>query len=213
MIPVSAVRPPPGFTTRVVRPAKAWAARKGWRWSDLPPAGHANELPNHWTRCLDDLHDRYGGACAYLCVYTHRSLQASSADHFVPKSRAPVREAYNWANYRLACRAMNTNKHEFQDVLEPFLLPAHLFFLNLLSGRVQVNGQVAAVRTQLRSQAQDTIKRLKLNAGEFRDLRLKFVDEYLRHRQLANPEALDQARQHLRLQSPFIHQEVVRQGW
>ena len=213
MIPVPPFGPPPGFTLKVVRPAKAWVTKKAWSWSAPPPVGHANELPNHWTKCLDDLHDLYGGACAYLCVYTHRSLQASSVDHFVPKSLAPVREAYNWSNYRLSCRAMNTNKHEFQDVIDPFLVPAGLFSLSLLSGRVQVNSKVAAVGTPLRIQAQDTIKRLKLNGGQFRELRLKFIDEYLGSRKMADPQALLHARQLLSLQSPFIHLEVLRQGW
>lgn len=213
MIPVPAFGPPPGFTRKVVVPAKAWVAKTGWSWAAPPPAGHADEMPSHWTKCLDDLHELYAGVCAYLCVYTHRSLKASSVDHFVPKSLAPVREAYHWMNYRLACRAMNTNKHEFQDVLDPFLVPAVLFTLSLLSGRVQVNSKVAAVGTVLHIQAQDTIKRLKLNGGQFRELRLKFIDEYLGNLRMAGPQALPHALQLLSVQSPFIHQEVLRQGW
>jgi hypothetical protein len=213
MIPVAPIGPPPGFTALVVRPAKAWAARKGWPWAAPPPAGKAHELPGHWTRVLDAMHDGYGGACAYLSVYTHRSLDSTSVDHFEPKSQAPIARAYDWSNYRLASRPMNTNKGEHQDVLDPFTLPPGLFKLNLVSGRVRIDDAVAPVASPLRIQAQATLKRLKLNGGEYRDLRLYYLDEYLRNRQLPGQNALQAARDQLLLQSPFVHSEVVRQGW
>ena len=143
MIPVSPVGPPPGFAAKVVKPAKAWATRKGWPWAAPPPAGKANELPDHWTKVLDALHEGYGGACAYLSVYTHRSLDSTSVDHFEPKSKAPISRAYDWSNYRLASRPMNTNKGEHQDVLDPLTLPIGLFKLNLVSNRtVQLHPRI-----------------------------------------------------------------------
>jgi len=213
MIPVTPIGPPAGFAQKVVKPAKAWATRKGWPWNAPPPTGKANDLPAKWTACLDDLHSGYGGICAYLSVYTHRAEQAGSVDHFVPKSVAPISEAYNWSNFRLASRPMNTNKDDYQDVLDPFTLPAELFTLNLLNGRVRVNKSVASPGSALHQQALDTINRLKLNLGPFRSLRLEFIDEYLRQRQLLDPQALDSARAQLRARSPFIFQEVIRQGW
>jgi hypothetical protein len=213
MITVTPIGPPPGFALKVVKPAKAWATRKGWPWNAPPPVGKANELPAKWTACLDDLHRGYAGICAYLSVYTHRSEQASSVDHFVPKSVAPLSEAYNWSNFRLASRPMNTNKDDFQDVLDPFTLPAELFTLNLLNGRVSINRSVASPGSVLHQQAVDTLNRLKLNLGQFRSLRLEFIDEYLRQRQMSDPQALQLARAQLRARSPFIFQEVIRQGW
>ncbi|KQP49192.1 hypothetical protein ASF44_00795 [Pseudorhodoferax sp. Leaf274] len=206
--------PPAGFATRVVKPAKRWADKNKLVWSAPPPAGWSGRLKDYWRNCLDDLHDGYGATCAYLAVYTHRSLQDTSVDHFEPKSKAPLCKSYDWSNFRLACRPMNTNKDEFQDVLDPFLLPPELFILNLLSGRVQINHRVAPVGTPLHKQAQHTIgrDRLKLNAGPFRDLRLRFIDEYFANRQRPGPRALQEARDLLRLQSPFIWHEVTRQG-
>ncbi len=134
-------------------------------------------------------------------------------DHFVPKSKASIRGAYDWSNYRLACRPMNTNKGEADDVLDPIGLPHELFTLDLLSGRVQINKEVAAVGTHMHLNAQRTIKRLKLNAGPFRMLRLEYINMYLDSRQAQYPNALSAARDTLAIYSPFIHLEVVRQGW
>lgn len=213
MISVSPVGLPPGFAMKVVRPAKAWVARKGWTWTAPPPVGKAHELPDHWTKVLGDLHDGYGGACAYLSVYTHRSLDSTSVDHYEPKSKAPITRAYDWSNYRLASRPMNTNKGEHLDVLDPFSLPPGLFDLNLVSGRVRISDAVAPVGSALRTQAIATLKRLKLNDGEYLDLRLRYIDEYLQNRQLPAPNAVPAARNQLLLQSSFICSEVMRQGW
>lgn len=213
MIPITPVGPPPGFAMNVVRPAKAWVTRKGWTWTAPPPVGKVHELPAHWTKVLNELHDGYGGACAYLSVYTHRSLDSTSVDHFEPKSAAPISRAYDWSNYRLASRPMNTNKGEHLDVLDPFTLPPGLFKLNLVSGRVQISNTLAPFELALQPQAIATLKRLKLNDGEYRDLRLHYIDEYLRNRQLPDPNALAVAQNQLLLQSPFIHHEVLRQGW
>jgi hypothetical protein len=213
MTPVTLVGPPNGFAIKVVRPAKAWVTRKGWSWTAPPPVGRAHELPAHWTRVLGALHDGYGGACAYLSVYTHRSLDSTSVDHFEPKSKAPIAQAYDWSNYRLTSRPMNTNKGEHLDVLDPFGLPPGLFKLSLVSGRVRISDTVAPLGSALRTQAIATLKRLKLNDGEYRNLRLHYIDEYLRNRQLPVLNALPAARNQLLLQSPFIHHEVMRQGW
>ncbi|HSV69030.1 MAG TPA: hypothetical protein VLI72_02870 [Methylibium sp.] len=213
MIPITPLGPPPGFAIKVIRPAKAWVTRKAWDWNAPPPAGKSNELPDHWTKVLNELHEGYGGACAYLSVYTHRSLDSTSVDHFEPKSKSPIKRAYDWSNYRLASRPMNTNKGEHLDVLDPFALPPGLFKLSLVCGRVRVSDTVAPVGSALRTQAIGTLKRLKLNGGEYRDLRLHYIDEYLRNRQDPNPGAVSAARNQLLVQSPFIHHEVIRQGW
>lgn len=213
MIPITPFGPPPGFAAKVVRPAKAWVTRKAWDWDAPPPPGKSHELPDHWTKVLNELHDGYGGACSYLCVYTHRSLDSTSVDHFEPKSKAPIRRSYDWSNYRLASRPMNTNKGEHLDVLDPFSLPPGLFKLSLVSGRVRISDTVAPVGSALRTQAIATLKRLKLNDGEYRDLRLHYIDEYLRSRLHPDPNAVSAARNQLLVQSPFIHHEVMRQGW
>ncbi len=213
MIAVTPVGPPPAFAVKVVKPAKAWTTRKGWAWSAPPPSGKAHELPGHWTKVLDDLHDAYGGACAYLSVYTHRALDSTSVDHFEPKSKAPIGRSYDWSNYRLASRPMNTNKGEHLDVLDPFALPPGLFKLCLVSGRVHIGDGAAPQGSALRTQAQATLARLRLNDGEYRDLRIRIIDKFLQDRQLAGMGAMQRALDQLRMQSPFIHSEVLRQGW
>lgn len=108
---------------------------------------------------------------------------------------------------------MNTNKGEHQDVLDPFSLPTALFTLNLLSGRVQVNATIAAPGSMLHDDATQTVRRLKLNSGEYRELRLVYIDEYLLACQSSASNAKQNALEALLLKSPFIHNEVVRQGW
>lgn len=214
MIPVIPAGVPAGFARKVVTPAKKWVAKKpGWSWTSPPPPKCSGDLPDYWTECLDDLHTAYGGVCAYLSVYTHRALQSTSVDHFQPKSKAPVSEAYNWANYRLASRSMNTNKREFQDVLDPFAIPAGLFQLNLLNGRMSVNSSVAPRGSSLNQQARATLKRLKLNTAVFCELRLEHIHRYLAHHQATATNAQQHAQTELLLAAPFIGQEVIRQGW
>lgn len=213
MIAFTPVGPPPGFAFKVHAAGRTWAIRTGWDWSAPPPPGCASQVPAYWTRCLDDLHALYGGICAYLCVYSHRSMDASSVDHFLPKSKAPLAQAFDWTNYRLASRPMNTNKREHEDVLDPFAIPQRLFVLNLLSGRLRINDHVAPLHSPLRARAQETLERLGLNAGEYRNLRLTYIDNYLRACFNATQAVADSARETLRLQSPFIHAEVLRQGW
>ena len=217
MIPVTPSGPPAGFTAKVVTPAKAWVNKKGWDWSAPAPTGQAKLLPAHWTRVLGDMHDAHSGVCAYLSVYTHRALDCTSVDHFVPKSKAPIAQVYAWSNFRLASRPMNTNKREHEDVLDPFTLQPGLFTLNLLSGRVLINAEVAPIGTPLHDHAKATLKRLKLNAGEYRELRLTYLDNYLNACQpkgRTSPRtSIKKARDALLIASPFIYQEVVRQGW
>lgn len=217
MIPVTPSGPPPGFAAKVVVPAQAWVDRKGWSWTAPAPAGQARFLPAHWTKVLNAMHDAHAGVCAYLSVYTHRALDCTSVDHFVPKSKAPIAQAYTWSNFRLASRPMNTNKWQHEDVLDPFTLQPGLFTLNLLSGRVLINAEVALVGSPLHDQARATLKRLKLNAGEYRELRLTYLDDYLKACQpkgrTSARTSIKKARNALLIASPFIYQEVVRQGW
>lgn len=217
MIPVTPSGPPAGFAAKVVVPAQAWVNKKGWSWTSPAPTGQAKLLPAHWTKVLGEMHDTYAGVCAYLSVYTHRALDCTSVDHFVPKSKASIAQAYTWANFRLASRPMNTNKGQHENVLDPFTLMPGLFTLNLLSGRVLINAEVAPVDSPLHAQAKATVKRLKLNAGEYRSLRLTYLDEYLNARQpkgrASIKASIKNARDALLIASPFIYHEVVRQGW
>jgi hypothetical protein len=74
---------------------------------------------DYWTRALDALHDAYRGVCAYTCFYIEKTA-GPTVDHFVAITKAALKEAYEWDNYRLACSLMNTHKNDFSDVLDPF---------------------------------------------------------------------------------------------
>ena len=213
MILVACGQPPPDFAMKVVRPAKTWVSKKGWDWTAPPPKGMSRKLPPYWTKALDHLHQFHGGICAYLSVYIHRSLDATSIDHYLPKSQSRVSSAYDWANYRLASRPKKTNKKEHMDVLDPFSLPPGLFTLNLLNGRVGIDVGVAPIDSTLHAQAVTTLQRLKLNDGEYRELRLGYIDDYLQQAHGQSPTTVLHARERLLMQSPFIHQEILRQGW
>ena len=108
---------------------------------------------------------------------------------------------------------MNTNKKEHMDVLDPFSLPPGLFTLNLLNGRVGIDVGVAPIDSTLHAQAVTTLQRLKLNDGEYRELRLGYIDDYLQQAHGQSPTTVLHARELLLMQSPFIHQEILRQGW
>ena len=220
MIRVTPAEPPLGFTAKVYKPAKAWAKRKNWAWTAPPPVGKTGKtgkLEPFWTEVLGDLHSAHAGVCAYLSVYIHRVVGSKEIDHYCPKSKFPIALAYDWSNYRLACKSMNTNKGVHLDVLDPFTLPANLFALNLLSGRVSINPAVASHPSTLHSQATATIIRLKLNAGVYRNLRLQYINGYLQAcmntQGTKSKQRIQKARADLLRESPFIHHEVVRQGW
>ncbi|MDX9720606.1 MAG: hypothetical protein RBU37_07655 [Myxococcota bacterium] len=163
------------------------------------------KLQPYWRACLDDLHSSYEGVCAYLCVYIERALGATSTDHFVAKSR-DVSQAYEWSNYRLACNAMNGRKGNFDAVLDPFNLSIDTFRLELVTGHIYPNPQLAPAEEQ---RAAETIRRLGLDDGVCRELRSRRFTEYLLLRGLtSNPEP----QQLLRRCAPFIWYEADRQG-
>lgn len=92
MIHVDPQPEPPGFAATVREPGlRALAEGK-------------EPLPPHWRACLPDLHERYRGVCAYLCVHIPRGTGARSVDHVAPKSKRRDR-AYEWDNYRLVMPA------------------------------------------------------------------------------------------------------------
>ncbi len=161
-------------------------------------------MPPLWRKCLEDLHRAYNGVCAYLGIYIERATGAVSTDHFVAKSSLPSL-AYEWSNYRLACLAMNARKNNFEDVLDPFEIPADLFRIELVTGRIYCNAEKSKA---WRDKAQDTIVRLDLDNGINRDVRTKHFEEYLKWAS-DNP---GRARDHLRFYSPFVWAEVIRQG-
>jgi uncharacterized protein (TIGR02646 family) len=201
MIPVQPQSEPADFDKKVRRPGHKWLFNRLYPQHPLnqpPPTG--TKFPSHWTKCLKELHGAYGGICAYLATYIRLSTGAASTDHFAPKSKA-AGQAYEWDNYRLACLAMNARKNNFEDVLDPFTLPAGVFHLVLTTGRIKVDPSLA--NTPLEADALKTIKRLNLDSAVNRQDRADLFFEYKN----GDRSAALMERHH-----PFVWSEIVRQG-
>lgn len=153
---------------------------------------------------MDELHESYGGVCAYLGTYIERATGAVSTDHFVAKSSLPG-QAYEWDNYRLACLTMNSRKNKFDDVLDPFFIPLDLFRLELVSGLIFCNSSHAK---NLQKKAEKTIRRLGLDNPVNRELRARVYSDYLEMTVPPNPTV----NKYFARRYPFVWSEIVRQG-
>jgi uncharacterized protein (TIGR02646 family) len=197
VIPVTPQPEPQDFAKLVRAPGLKWIKKSGLNPNQPVPSG--TEIPSHWTKCLSVLRDAYGGICAYVCVYVPKVVGAPSVEHFVPKSRH-LNQAYEWNNYRFVCAKMNSRKHDFEDVLDPFILEPESFELNLGDGGIAPHPRLNAVE---RREAVKTIKRLKLDDAECRSMRLEFIQAFRTHQITA---------EYLNRQAPFIWFEMQRQG-
>lgn len=200
VIPVAMQPEPANFDVDVRQPGLIWLAANGIA---VPgPAPKTPKLPAYWSVTNKALWDVYQGTCAYLAIYFEWVTGASSTDHFVAKSR-DVGQAYEWSNYRLSCLGPNRNKNKFDDVLDPVGLAAGTFELNLASGEVKPERTLAARHGKAAvALARKTIRRLKLDSPEHKQMRARHYSQYLRHKDSAT----------LRELSPFVWQEAQRQG-
>lgn len=197
MIPVTAQPEPADFDAKVRKKGLAYLEQHGFLLNQALPANA--KIAPYWRDCLTDLHQAYGGVCAYLGVFFERVMGAGSVDHFIAKS-THAGLAYEWSNYRLACSTMNSRKREYNDVLDPFFLQANLFWLELATGHIYPNPHIAV---PLRQQVEKTIARLGLDDPACRELRARLYQEYLEY-QLPSD--------YLKKLSPFIWCEAGRQG-
>ena len=174
MIPVVLQPEPANFDAAVRQRGHGWLRARGWALSAPPPT--PGNLPTYWREKNKDLWWAYGGVCAYLCIYFDWALGASSTDHFVAKSSG-AGQAYEWGNFRLSCLGANRQKNRFDDVLDPFELPANTFELNLVSGELLPAARLGPDES-LRAAAMTTIERLGLNAEETKAMRAQHVSDF-----------------------------------
>ncbi len=188
---------PESFDANVRRKGLAWLRRKNIALNQpLPPQ---TALEPYWRHCLDEMHSRYNGCCAYLAVFFERVTGGGSVDHFIAKSQwADL--AYEWSNYRLACSRMNSRKREYADVLDPFEVENGWFHLEPVSGRIYPN---PGLSSDLRCRVQTTIDRLGLDDAGNREMRARHYQEYREGYYTA---------EFLRRRSPFVWSEADRQG-
>ena len=187
MIHVDPALEPASFDARVRMPGLASLKKRKRR----PP------FEPYWTRALDHLMKAYSEICAYSCFRIHPVTGARSADHFAPKSR-DWQHVYEWLNYRLCCARLNARKNDFEDVLDPFVIETGWFRLELVGFQVVPSPEV---QPPLRREIQATVERLGLD--EFRRERAKDAEQYWAH---------DVSLRFLRVESPFVAEELRRQG-
>lgn len=198
MLHVAPQPEPADFDRKVRQKGLAHLREKGFDLEKPLPTGA--KIQPYWRDCMDELHSRYDGICAYLAIYICPMTGASTTDHFIAKSSQPGL-AYEWNNYRLACARMNSRKNDFDDVLDPFEIESGYFQLNLVTGEISPSKELSE---PLQQQVQATITRLSLDDSQCCNTRKQLFDDCFIH-QLYDTN-------YLKKRSPFIWYEANRQG-
>lgn len=168
----------------------------------------ADDLPAFWTAALPDLRAAYRDICAYLGMYIDPATGLATVDHFKPKSRYQ-RLAYEWSNLRLAAHQVNTDKDNYEDVLDPFQIQDGWFVLDLLTFKVDAAEELDE---HTRKAVLATVDRLKLNDPTYCAARARYHDLY--HGLKTEPEDPDEPLplKWLLRHCPFVARELHRQG-
>ena len=204
MIPVKKLPEPAAFSETVTKKAERFLSGK-----PSPNPKEIKENP-YWRNALDDLYSAYGKVCAYSALYCPRAMV--TVDHYIPIHYLCIISkpglAYSWDNFRLASRSMNSEKHIFLDVLDPFLIGTGWFIMDFPSLFIKSGENLSPEQTE---KVEATIKRLKLNEKEKHiEYRREFLDDYCELCREYNNIA--PAFNHLQKKAPFIAFELERQG-
>jgi len=200
MIRVQAPPPPPFYEARVRARGEAFLKANPF------PTRDDWQRHRYWSRIHPYLHKRLRGICSYCASFTpHRRAPASvdhtSIDHFVPKSRNR-NLAYEWTNLRLCRTRLNHRKADFEDVLDPYTVQDGWFRLSFTTFVLFPDPTLPEDRQQ---QVRDTISRLELNDD----------DTYVNERALAVYSYADDRLSLTELGRfyPFIAAEMVSQDF
>ncbi len=156
---------------------------------------------SYWREFGPQLHDAYGGICAYSCHWIPYDTGADTVEHFKPKDKYPI-AAYDWSNYRLVCATLNGRKGGFEDVLDPFLIEDGWFEIDFPSMLVKPK---AGLDDPVHQPIRVTIDRLRLNdEGTCLKSRVKWISDY------CCPNGIPF--EYLQRHAPFIAAELMRQG-
>jgi hypothetical protein len=154
----------------------------------------------YWQNCLDELHQAYGGICAYYCFYIEK-VALPHVDHFVAKCLDHDPDlAYEWTNFRLACGQANAYKSTRVDILDPVGIEDGWFQLDLLTLEVAAD---RSLPLQQRGEVEATIVGLKLQTGPAKELRRRALEHFRNGR--VSLDFLD-------LDHPFLAKELRRQN-
>ncbi len=172
MMHVDAKPDPDDFGRKVRQKGLRRLTAKGISLDQPVPLGTKVEL--YWRKRMDQLYTAYEGYCAYLVIHFERLTGGGTVDHYIAKAkRADM--AYEWSNYRLACATMNSRKRDFENVLDSFEAADGWFRLELVTGHIFPNPELAQARQE---DIQKTIDRLGLDAGNCREVCVRRFDEY-----------------------------------
>ncbi|MFH0902839.1 MAG: hypothetical protein V2A73_19595 [Pseudomonadota bacterium] len=150
MIPVSKVRKPREFDTKVKVRGDAWLGSH-------PGARRPKDLWSPYRKVLDD---GFRGLCGYAAML---DPTGGTVDHFLSWKTHPEL-AYDWTNYRFASEALNKSKGTADDsVLDPYKVGDGWFEIILPSLQLKITDRIPR---HLRAKAEFTINRLKLRDGE-----------------------------------------------
>ena len=194
MIHVARQPEPAIFDARVRIPGRQYLA------TNNRPTSKEFAKHSYWRRILKEIHDAYGGICAYSCHWIPYDTGADTVEHFRAKTSFP-NDAYEWDNYRLVCATLNGRKGVHTDVLDPFAIANGWFVIDFPSLLVK---PAADLQEQEANQVLSTIARLGLNdEGTCLRSRERYVKNFCK--QCITFEFLRQ-------DAPFIAFELERQG-
>jgi len=201
MIRVTLITPPADYETKVKLPGTAFLA------VNPNPSGNDWKTHEYWRDIHDYLYDGHQGICAYCASWSPRraakpnDAQATSVDHYIPKSLDP-QLAYEWSNFRLCRLRLNHRKGDFQDVLDPCAVSNAWFTLNMRTFFIRpapglpgpIHGSVTA-----------TIDRLELNKDrDYVNQRVAVIRSYT-----LGEASIEQ----LRIRYPFIAYQLEVQDF
>lgn len=227
MIRVQLPAAPVDYEAKVRNPGHAFLA------ANPHPTGDAWKAHRYWNRTHGYLYAQLRGICVYCSAYTPRrpsakSVDHTSIDHYVPKSRGNHLQAYEWTNFRLCRARLNNRKADFEDVLDPCTIQGGWFQLNFTTFALLPDPALAA---GLQQQVLDSIDRLRLNDDDayvneraravygYADKKLPFAELSRRYPFIAcEMVAQDFDLAHLprfraALANPRIRAVLIRQGW
>lgn len=163
---------------------------------DLPP----DTFKPYWTAAIPWLLQAYSRICAFCCFRIHETA-SPSVDHMVPKSTA-WDKVYEWSNYRLASLRLNAAKGAMTTVIDPFDVKPGWFELEFTFGQIRP-GPVARADERLKARVDTTIDVLGLNSSALVAARMRDISAY---------EDSQLRIRRLREESPFVADEIIRQG-
>lgn len=199
MITVQPAPAPANFINLVQNPGVLSLVSDGQNLDDTPTANYKYKA--HWIKVIPYALEVYMNTCAYFGIHIPDNSGSAEIDHYLHKSKHATRLAYDWNNYRLACKKANSKKGTKQ-VLDPFSVQDDWFLLNLNSGFLSLN--LTLIPAGLQDLARYTISTqgLALNRASLVKERREWYNMY---RGGLNAELLAKL-------CPIVYRQVVLQG-